>query len=92
MIFSRKELNKSRAIDLLPRKEIPTVSKEIPRIVLNDKCNVVLQLVVENDSDEDKLIVQDLSISPEMTMKILSMIGYGNIGWERYNIVTEKKS
>lgn len=35
-------------------------------------------------------IVQDCGIGSEETMKILKLLGYGNIGWERYNVINTR--
>jgi len=56
--------------------------EDLPKIDLSEGGDFLISLNI-NGID----IVQDCGIDSEMVMKVLRMLGYGNIGWERYNVV-----
>lgn len=55
---------------------------ELPVIDLSDGGDFLLSINI-NGTD----IVEECGIGEEDLRKILAIIGYGSIGWEKYNVV-----
>ncbi len=60
--------------------------KYLPKLEVDDKTEIFLS-VNASKKDEEYNITENLAITKEDLIEILKRIGYGKIGWERYNVV-----
>ncbi len=63
------------------------VMDELPELLINENTDIEITMVITDSSGKEHAVVKNLPIDDEMAMGILADIGYGEIGWEQYNIV-----
>jgi hypothetical protein len=63
------------------------VMSELPELLIDENTNIEITMVITDSSGKEHAVVKSLPIYDELAMEILADIGYGEIGWERYNVV-----
>ncbi len=64
--------------------------EQLPKLEIDDATEVLLSVLVAK-SDGEYQIVEEVGIGKTELMRILKEIGYGGIGWERYNVVEKDR-
>lgn len=60
--------------------------EELPKLEIDNETEIVLTIKVSKP-DKEYDVTEEVGIGRDELMKILKIIGYGEVGWEKYNIV-----